>query len=194
MGSRWRISRAPSRCRRHGCGAGAPRPRRSAARSRRIRPGAKSRGNFLPRKPLKFLETRKESRRRRCWSASPRRTPIPPNPARAENRGISVAGCAPREADGKRSRREMAPQRLEKIESAPGNGMGSGASNLQDVVHGCAHQLRPIKIGLRKRWGSSGAMKGNFPPRKPLKFLETRMESRCRPSRLWPSPRGRNSQ
>ena len=26
-------------------------------------------------------------------------------------------------------------------------------------------------------------MKGNFPPRKPLKFLETRMESRRRPSR-----------
>ena len=48
-------------------------PRRSAARSRRIRPEAKSKGNFPPRKPLKFLETRKESRTRRCWSASPRR-------------------------------------------------------------------------------------------------------------------------
>lgn len=32
----------------------------------------------------------------------------------------------------------MAPQRLEKIESAPGNGMGSEASNPQDVVHGRA--------------------------------------------------------
>ena len=70
--------------------------------------------------------------------AAPERRPIPPNPARGENRGISVAAIAPREADGKRSRREMAPQRLEKIESAPGNGMGSEASNLQDVVHGCA--------------------------------------------------------
>jgi hypothetical protein len=29
----------------------------------------------------------------------------------------------------------MAPQRLEKIESAPGNGMGSDASNLQHLVH-----------------------------------------------------------
>ena len=28
----------------------------------------------------------------------------------------------------------MAPQRLEKIESGPGNGMGSEASDLQDVV------------------------------------------------------------
>ena len=39
---------------------------------------------------------------------------------------------------GQRSRREMAPQPLEKIESAPGNGMVSEASDLQDMVHGCA--------------------------------------------------------
>ena len=36
----------------------------------------------------------------------------------------------------KRRRPEMAPQRLEKIESEPGNGMASEASNLQDVVLG----------------------------------------------------------
>ena len=30
----------------------------------------------------------------------------------------------------------MAPQRLEKIKSAPGNGMGTEASNLQDLVPG----------------------------------------------------------
>jgi hypothetical protein len=36
------------------------------------------------------------------------------------------------------SRPEMAPQQLEKIESAPGNGMGSGASDPQDLVHGRA--------------------------------------------------------
>src|SRR5271163_2975998 len=36
------------------------------------------------------------------------------------------------------SRREMAPQRLEKIESAPGNGMVSEASNPQDLVRGRA--------------------------------------------------------
>ena len=38
----------------------------------------------------------------------------------------------------KRSRREMAPQRLEKIESAPGNGMGSDAWYPQHLVHGRA--------------------------------------------------------
>jgi hypothetical protein len=32
----------------------------------------------------------------------------------------------------------MTPQWLEKIESAPGNGMASEASNLQDLVHGPA--------------------------------------------------------
>src|SRR5271163_1133875 len=42
----------------------------------------------------------------------------------------------------KRSRPEMAPQRLEKIESAPGNGMGSEASNLQDLVRGRADRAR----------------------------------------------------
>jgi hypothetical protein len=36
------------------------------------------------------------------------------------------------------NRREMVPQCLEKIESAPGNGMGSEASNLQHLVHGRA--------------------------------------------------------
>ena len=52
------------------------------------------------------------------------------------NRGVSVAGIAAREGlTAKRSRPEMAPQRLEKIESAPGNGMVSEASNPQDVVH-----------------------------------------------------------
>ena len=37
----------------------------------------------------------------------------------------------------------MAPQRLEKIESAPGNGMGSEASNPQDVG------LRPARLTVR---------------------------------------------
>src|ERR1700729_4081706 len=36
----------------------------------------------------------------------------------------------------KRSRPEMSQQRLEKIESAPGNGRASEASSIQDVVHG----------------------------------------------------------
>jgi hypothetical protein len=45
----------------------------------------------------------------------------------------------------KRGRPEMAPQRLEKIESAPGNGMGSEAWKPQHLVHGRAadHALRP---------------------------------------------------
>src|SRR5271168_3056272 len=37
-----------------------------------------------------------------------------------------------------RPRPEMAPQRLEKIESAPGNGMGSKAWKPQHLVHGRA--------------------------------------------------------
>ena len=50
----------------------------------------------------------------------------------------------------KRSRPEMAPQRLEKIESAPGNGMGSEASNPQDLVHGRAADRARLRLTSRK--------------------------------------------
>jgi len=49
----------------------------------------------------------------------------------------------------KRSRPEMAPQRLEKIESAPGNGMVSVASNPQDVVRGRAADRAPLRLTSR---------------------------------------------
>src|SRR6202046_616948 len=45
-------------------------------------------------------------------------------------------------------RPEMAPQRLEKIESAPGNGMGSDATNLQHLVHG--HMADGGSLGVTK--------------------------------------------
>jgi hypothetical protein len=55
------------------------------------------------------------------------------------NRSVSVVGIAAGEdLTAKRSRPEMAPQRLENIESAPGNGMVPEDSNPQDVVHGRA--------------------------------------------------------
>jgi hypothetical protein len=44
----------------------------------------------------------------------------------------------------------MAPQRLEKIESGPGNGMGSEASNLQDLVHGRAAIVRELRLTSRE--------------------------------------------
>jgi len=40
----------------------------------------------------------------------------------------------------------MAPQRLEKIESAPGNGMGSETSNPQDMVHGRAADRPRLRL------------------------------------------------
>src|SRR5271168_5394753 len=50
---------------------------------------------------------------------------------------------------GRRSRPQMAPQRPEKIESAPGNGMVSEASKPQHLVHGRAagHALRRKNLG-----------------------------------------------
>jgi hypothetical protein len=60
------------------------------------------------------------------------------------SRGVSVAGSWRERLDG--SRREMAPQTLEKIESAPGNGMGSEASDPQDVVHGRAADRARLRV------------------------------------------------
>jgi hypothetical protein len=78
--------------------------------------------------------------------AAPPRLAAPEPRAISPNRGVSLAGIAPREGlTAKWSRPEMAPQRLEKIESAPGNGMVSEALNPQDVVHGRA------RLGLASR-------------------------------------------
>jgi hypothetical protein len=54
-------------------------------------------------------------------------------------------------------RREMAPQPLEKIESAPGNGMVSKASNLQDVVHGRVADPARLPLTSRDAFRSAGA-------------------------------------
>jgi hypothetical protein len=62
------------------------------------------------------------------------------------------------------SRPEMAPQRVEKIESAPGNGMGSEPSKPQDVVDERApdRALRPTK-----GWDGSGVRGKLFLPANP---------------------------
>ncbi len=66
------------------------------------------------------------------------------------NRGVSVVGIAAREdLTAKRSRPEMAPQRLEKIESAPGNGMVPEDSNPQDLVHGRAAGRARLRLTSR---------------------------------------------
>jgi hypothetical protein len=67
------------------------------------------------------------------------------------NRGVSVVGIAAREdLTAKRSRPEMAPQRLEKIVSAPGNGMVAEDSNPQDLVHGRAAGRARFRLTSRK--------------------------------------------
>src|SRR5271170_383363 len=78
----------------------------------------------------------------------------------------------------KRSRREMASQLLEKIESAPGNGIGSEVSNPQDVVHGAADRAR-LRLTSRKN-DKAAIQEGKFSPRNPLKSHKTAKESRSR--------------
>ena len=60
-------------------------------------------------------------------------------------------GIAAREGlTAKRSGPEMAPQRFEKIESAPGNGMVWEASNPQDLVHGLAADRARLRLTSRQ--------------------------------------------
>jgi hypothetical protein len=79
--------------------------------------------------------------------------PAPPSAETAEpivdllNRGVSVPGSRRERLTAKRSRPEMAPQRFEKIESGPGNGRGSEASNLQDLVSAGLARLRLTSRG-----------------------------------------------
>jgi hypothetical protein len=78
----------------------------------------------------------------------------------AENSQPSLLMEAPRSNPAKQKRPEMAPQRLEKIESAPGNGMGSEASNPQDLVHRReAAAVKPRAIDERAVGGASRAVR-----------------------------------
>src|SRR5271169_4507004 len=71
--------------------------------------------------------------------------------AAPERLGLDRAGPA-------QTRREMAPQRLEKIESAPGNGMVSEASKPQHLVHGrAADRARPPGVARTLSNSTRGA-------------------------------------
>jgi hypothetical protein len=100
-------------------------------------------GNCSTRKLLdKFLA--RIARMFYVCSAPPYRPIVDPN------RGVSVAGGA-RGPDGNKGvRRQMASQRLEKIESEPGNGMGAEASNPQDVEQGRAADRAPLRLTSRE--------------------------------------------
>jgi hypothetical protein len=68
-----------------------------------------------------------------------------PVPRAGRTLAASLAGVAAREGlTARRSRPEMAPQRLEKIESAPGNGRVSEASNPQYLVYGARLSQRSL--------------------------------------------------
>jgi hypothetical protein len=69
--------------------------------------------------------------------------------------------CAGREGlTTKRNRPEMAPQCPEKIESAPGNGMGSEASNPQDLVRGRVADRARLRLTSRNHEVAEKGAKG----------------------------------
>ena len=72
---------------------------------------------------------------------APAQIPAPPEPP---------PPCLVRRLTAKRTRPEMAPQRLEKIKSGPGNGMVSEAWNPQDVVHRRAADRARLRPRSRK--------------------------------------------
>ena len=126
---------------------------RGQARLRRILSGhgisRRGRENLPGCKALKTHETRKlsPSRLRNIALPAPLSRRGPPRLiVDLLNRGVSVARIAVREnLAAERSRPEMAPQRLEKIESAPGNAMVPDASKPQHLVHGAGRALPPEK-------------------------------------------------
>ena len=89
-------------------------------------------------RPLSRLRAGPNSLGEGCGGA-PRRAGAPRDLA---TEAFPLPGSRRRRLTAKRTRPEMAPQRLEKIESGPGNGMVSEASNPQDVVRGRAVTVR----------------------------------------------------
>src|SRR5271170_4748653 len=67
----------------------------------------------------------------------------------------------------------MAPQRLEKIESAPGNGMVLEASNPQDVVHGRAADRARLRLTSRKN-DKAAIQEGKFSASQRLEIAQNR--------------------
>ena len=110
----------------------APRPRLAAPELRPIPPNpalGEVEGKFSA--PQAFEISQNRERILAAAAARPRRARFPLDPCRiwpAERTEAFRSLASRRERlTAKRSCREMAPQRLEKIESAPGNGMGSEA-------------------------------------------------------------------
>ena len=87
-----------------------------------------------------------------------------------------------------RIRSQMAPQRLEKIESAPGNGMAPETPDPQHLVQERHRRTRRAHSRLRRarRMLRAGEGEGNFPGCKALKSHEMRKGSH--PSRLLELP------
>ena len=126
-------------------------------------------GNFPLRKALRTRKTRKESRYGRASFA-----PL-----------VAPSRACP----------EMAPQRLEKIESAPENGMVSEASKPQHLVYGrVAHRaLRRNSLGApptsqRPQFTNSKRRKadGKFSASQPLEIAQNRKRISEAPTAQWP--------
>jgi hypothetical protein len=83
----------------------------------------------------------------------------------------------------------MAPQRLEKIESAPGNGMGSEVSNPQDLVHGRATDRARLGLTSRKNGKLRSCEVAKLQKKAPNALTSLDAELKSAPAfRPWPIP------
>jgi hypothetical protein len=148
--------------------------------------------------PLAPTSARRDAIAKRCSVASSTRrskaawcvavTPKPLNKF--------LAGNAAREdPTANRSRPEMAPQRLEKIESAPENGMVAEASKLQHLVYGRAadralrrNSLGPPPTAQRPQFTNSRRRMadGKFSASQPLEIARNRKRIWAAPTAQWP--------
>ena len=106
-----------------------------------------------------------------------------PSPEAAKANPAAIAALP-----AERIRSQMAPQRLEKIKSAPGNGMAPETPDPQHLVQSAIGGLaEPARVSVaRDEATRAGEGEGNFPGCKALKSHE--MRKRSHPSRLMELP------
>jgi len=134
--------------RRLSCEAGRTRPAVPVAHVAPSPPKSRGRdrgGNFPCCKALKNLKTRK------FFAVIAKRPVFRMSDWNPRGRLPLTPWIAAREGSAaKRNGPETAPQRFEKIESAPGNGIVWETSNPQDMVHGCAADHARLRLTSRK--------------------------------------------
>ena len=127
-----------------------------------VPPAAVCNRSVAARRAARLADTRGGAASRRPTGARDGRTPEQPIVG-LSSRGVSVAGAAALEGlTGKYARRQMAPQGLEKVELAPGNGMAPAALDPLYLVE--RRRDCPSSSRRAKRRGDPESRRSPSPP------------------------------